>query len=135
MLEDAKEVLATATGPGDLAVVLLAGAVGFVADAALNVVGFLEPGYTGITCASTALGVKKALEARFGGEERRMRRRALDRARRLRRILDPETQVELFEGLDKEILLLESGVVGPAASEAVLDDIVERFRNSQSMQA
>lgn len=53
------KVLDKVTDDVDLAVVLLASTVGFSVDAALNAVGFLEPGYAAALFASGALGLKK----------------------------------------------------------------------------
>ena len=73
---DFKDILGDLTSPGDTATVLLAGTLGFVLDAGLNIVGFLEPGYVGFTFASSALGLKRAWEANWGHkralENRRM---------------------------------------------------------------
>ena len=63
MLDNLDALLDKVTGPLDLAIVLIAGTTGFVVDAGLNAVGFLEPGAVGIGAATGALGVKKAIEA------------------------------------------------------------------------
>lgn len=50
---------------GDLATVLIAGPVGFVGDIALSLTGFVSPGTCAVLTASTALGVKNALQSRL----------------------------------------------------------------------
>lgn len=46
----------------DLAIFLAAGTTGFLLDAGLNIMGFLEPGAVGAACATGALSVKIAIE-------------------------------------------------------------------------
>lgn len=71
MIQEFRSLLGDASGSGDTATVLLAGSLGFTIDAGLSVVGFLSPGAVGITAASTALGLKKALEAKRARRDER----------------------------------------------------------------
>jgi ferredoxin-fold anticodon binding domain-containing protein len=63
MFDSLAKLFEKASTPGDIATVLVFGTAGFLVDAGLNAVGFLEPGVVGVTAASGALGVKKSIEA------------------------------------------------------------------------
>jgi len=63
MFSDFKELLDRASGPADMATILIFGTLGFVVDAGLSVHGVLSPGTVGIASASGALGLKKSVEA------------------------------------------------------------------------
>ena len=57
-----KDVILQAKTRGDIAIVLLAGTVGFVADAGLDFLNFIDPGQTGGVFSTSALGIKMAWE-------------------------------------------------------------------------
>jgi hypothetical protein len=125
MWEAAKALLEKASSPGDQATILLAGTLGFVLDAGLNVVGFLSPGYVGLTFATTALGAKKALEAK--GNRGAATRQVLQKATNLRQYFIKREAAEPVELLTKLIELLEIGVVSPEQAEEGIADIVSRY--------
>ncbi|MFC0624155.1 hypothetical protein [Kribbella deserti] len=75
------DLLTEASTPADLAVILIAGSLGYVLDAGLLTVGFMSSGAFGIVSATTALGIKKAADAavqraRLRRSERTVRERA-----------------------------------------------------------
>jgi len=57
-----KDVISQAKTRGDIAVVLLAGTFGFVADAGLDFLNFIDPAQTGGVFSTSALGIKMAWE-------------------------------------------------------------------------
>jgi hypothetical protein len=63
MFIDIDDVLGRTRTKGDVATVLIAGTAGYLVDAGLNSVGFLEPGIVGIVSASGMLGLKQGVEA------------------------------------------------------------------------
>jgi len=105
-VDDPWDLLDRASSPGDVATILLAGTLGFTLDAGLNIIGFLSPGYVGITFASTALGAKKAWE---GATAKRTRRKQLfQRARRFQTLLHRTHEGPLSARLTVETDLLEN---------------------------
>ncbi|HET7160591.1 MAG TPA: hypothetical protein VFI62_16445, partial [Burkholderiales bacterium] len=116
-----KQLLSTLTTPGDTATVLLAGTAGFVLDAGLNIVGFLEPGYVGFTFATTALGVKRAWEA--GRQQRALE----SRARSMRSYAVQIGRADLATHIDEELSLLKATVHDRTQAEEALDRIAAEF--------
>jgi hypothetical protein len=125
-VDDLKAILERASGPGDLATVLLAGTAGFFVDAGLNVVGFLEPGLVGITAASGALGVKKAVEARLLAVQAKQgeRKRAARLLERLRR----DANGVLADRLQREIELFDDGITGVEELRSRVDETLNEYR-------
>lgn len=87
MSEDFQQLVAHSKTSGDLAVILIFGGLGFTLDTALNIVGFFSPGYAGVVSASTALGIKKSIDAartthdaNIAKHQEEQRRHALERA-------------------------------------------------------
>jgi hypothetical protein len=133
MLENLTKIFDKASSPGDMATILIFGTAGFVLDAGLNVVGFLEPGYVGISAASGALGIKKAAEAALG---RHRERKALEqrrwnekkRARNLLGLLNKENRCpELVQRLQRELELFESEIVDVDAFKTSIDEIINGY--------
>lgn len=131
MEPDYKSLWSQVTGPADAATVLLAGSLGFVLDAGLNVVGFFSPGTVGVTAAGAALGAKK------GWEARRAHINAMKRAHKARHRAT-ET-MELFRGrgydagvvrLEAELELYDRGLTANDALDRALDDILATYRAS-----
>ena len=123
------ELLDRATGPGDLATILLAGTAGLVLDAGLNIVGFFSPAYVGLTFASTALGVKKAYEAnanrRIGAS---FNFEVLERAERLKTLFEAEDRHDLVKALERELKLFRAGVLEPIELARTLAELTARYR-------
>lgn len=125
-MESIAELFEQVTSPGDAATVLLAGTLGLVADAGLNVVGFLSPGSCGVVAASTALGVKKGMEAR------RARGSELSPAQRATKILGLAVELGLADvsELKNAIELHEQGVLSDAALSLSADELLAKYRDS-----
>lgn len=73
------DILARAITPSDLSVVLVFGTAGYIVDAGLDLVVFIDSGAFGLLSASGALGVKKALEASWIFARRRRKLKNLPR--------------------------------------------------------
>jgi len=85
-MSDFIQLLGQASGPGDVAIVLLFGPLGYAVDALFVAHGLLPPTAVGGCCASTALGCKKAVESygtRPSTRVARKKRAVADRASRL----------------------------------------------------
>ena len=120
---DYKDLLGDLTSPGDTATVLLAGTVGFVLDAGLNMIGFLDPGYVGFTFASSALGLKRAWEANGG----RKRAQVKKKGQRIRALMMQVDRGDLVQELDRELLLLEAGAHTPERADQLITEIANRI--------
>jgi len=118
-----------------MATILIFGTAGFVVDAGLNVVGFLEPGYVGISAAAGALGVKKAAEAALGRRRERkiLYQRHQDeemRANHLSVLLsEPVHHADLVQRLQRERGLFESGIVDVDTFGSSIDQIISDYRS------
>ncbi len=75
-----KAVLDRLSTPGDLGSSLLPGGAVFLLDAQLNMLDDLVATEAGLGAAVVGLGLKKAVEAIFNGDEDRLRRRIRRRA-------------------------------------------------------
>ncbi len=135
MISDIGKLFEKASSPGDIATVLIFGTGGFLVDAGLNAVGFLEPGVVGITAASGALGVKKAVESAL---TRRRERKALEQKRtnekekagKLRALLgDDKRYSDLAQRLERELKLFDSGIVEIDDLKANVDQIIRDYRS------
>jgi hypothetical protein len=85
-MSDLIQLLGQASGPGDVAIILVVGPLGYVADALFAAHGLLPPTAVGACCASTALGCKKAVDSygtRRSTRVVRKKRALADRASRL----------------------------------------------------
>jgi hypothetical protein len=130
-----KDLLEKVSTRGDLATVLIAGTAGYLLDAGLNLIGFLEPGIVGVLSASGALGVKKAIEAgweRHPSEKYEQKALAQQkvRAARLMDLLEREGRNDLATKLRREINLIETGVITPEISSAAIDEVIQEYRIS-----
>jgi hypothetical protein len=130
VIRDLKELFAQASSPGDTATILLAGTAGFVVDAGLNIIGFLSPGYVGVTSASAALGLKKAWEGGRAAKRLRARaKKAVDRATALKDYLDGQGRTDLVIMLDQQLALHEAGVINAESLDQATDSVVVRLRS------
>jgi uncharacterized membrane protein YhiD involved in acid resistance len=158
MLDNLTKVFDKASTTGDIATVLVFGTAGFLVDAGLNAVGFLEPGVVGITAASGALGVKKSIEAALTGrrkrkdeEQKRIKeekekqeehineqanserklRFEINRASELHSLLSEDQQHEnLVRRLETEIRLFRADIIDINAFKNSIDEIVNAYRSS-----
>lgn len=135
MIDELKKILEQVSDPADAATVLIAGTAGYLVDAGLNVVGFLEPGYVGITAAAGALGVKKAVDASLA---RRRERKAREqnrgdekkRAKELLSLLGDEEKYQgLTQQLERELKLFEAGIIEVEELKARINEIVKDYRS------
>ena len=126
---DIKDILGDLTSPGDTATVLLAGTVGFVLDAGLNVAGFLEPGYVGFTFASSALGLKRAWEANWGRKRalENHRKAVKEKGQRIRAFMTKVGRNDLAQEIDRELLLLDAEAHTPERAEQLITQIADRI--------
>lgn len=145
MFESLGQLFERASTPGDLATVLVFGTAGFLVDAGLNAVGFLEPGVVGITSASGALGVKKSIEAALTARRERKRERwkridemekveserraEIKRAEELLTLLGNEA-LPLKQRLELEIKFFQKGIIEIDAFKVRIDEIVNDYRSS-----
>ena len=112
------------TTPGDLATVLIAAPVGFVADVALSLTGLISPGVVGLLAASTALGAKKGIEATVQHSKGRDRASVPIKEKATAAIdLLRENELEIeADAIVRELKLYESGL----SSEKQLDDVIDK---------
>ena len=134
MTDDLKDVLRHVSDPADVAVVLIAGTAGFLIDAGLNAVGFLEPGYVGVATASGALGMKKAVEATVAkGRVARARRRELEQAERkagsLLVLLREKGHGDLMGRLEREVELFRAEIIDLESFESNVGKVVDAYRS------
>jgi hypothetical protein len=137
VIDDLETLLKQASNPADMAVVLLAGTVGFVADAGLNLIGFLSPGVVGIAAATSALGVKRGVDA---WRLRRQQLRAehllatdlLRRVEIIRLMLRADsTPHEAFGRLQREVELYEAGLSSIENLHEAVDEAVDWLRRGE----
>ena len=116
-----------------MATVLIAGTAGFVVDAGLNAVGFLEPGAVGIAAASGALGVKKGIDARLA-QKRELKARQgnrndeIERAEKLAELLNEEKYQDLGQRLERELELFNSNITDIDSFKTNIDEIIKEYR-------
>lgn len=138
MFEDFKDIMSKASSKGDVAVVLIAGTTGFLIDAGLNAIGFLQPGAVGITFASGALGLKRGIESIT--EKRRAKkiekqkqvnykREIEDKVEHLKTLLDNLNDSTSKNILNEDFELYNLGLLSMEDFEASLSKIVEMIRN------
>jgi hypothetical protein len=131
VIDDLQRFIDQVSNPADLATVLIAGTAGFLVDAWLNFIGFLEPGYVGIIAASIALGLKKAVEASL--KTRRLRERAKNLLALLRNSQKDELvkrnsqKDELVKRLEKEIELFNKGIIHTNDFQASVGEIIKSY--------
>lgn len=95
--------------------------------------GFLEPGYVGVTAASGALGAKKAIEVglakrRDRKREHRERHKEVQRAAALMDLLQEKEHGGLVLQLQRDLELFEAQVVDVDAFRESLSEIVKAYR-------
>lgn len=132
MLDEFKDVLSKASSKGDVAVVLIAGTAGFLIDAGLNAIGFLEPGAVGVTFASGALGIKKGIEASTekSRTKKRERKEFEERVARLQQLLDKQAAVVAVQTLTRDAELYGLGLLSKEEFEKGLAQLVEKLRKT-----
>lgn len=125
-LNSISELFDQIASPGDAATVLLAGTAGLVADAGLNIVGFLSPGSCGVAAASTALGLKKAYEAKRQGAS------AVPELERAARALTlcADSGFRKTADLAQAVRLRKAGLIDDAALSSEIDSLVAAYRVS-----
>ncbi|HEY3512166.1 MAG TPA: hypothetical protein VG502_07155 [Flexivirga sp.] len=134
MIDDLTKLLDRVSSPSDLAVVLIVGPLGFVLDAGLNVIGFLSPGYVGISAACIALGIKKSVDARLLRRDDRKaltRRQAQTRDRAVAfedRLRAVDAPVALSRRMRDELALHERGITTDEQLEATLIECLGEYR-------
>ncbi|GAA0953622.1 hypothetical protein GCM10009554_58240 [Kribbella koreensis] len=138
MIDDLETLLKQASNPADMAVVLLAGTAGFVAEAGLSLVGFMSPGVVGITAATGALGVKRSIDA-WQLRRRRIRAehlysqdimRRIDTIRLMLRAAYVPAEVE--SRLDREVELYTAGVTSIEDLHEAVQQTVEYLRRGEA---
>ncbi len=134
-MDELKKILEQAATPADVATVLIDGTAGFVLDAGLNFVGFLEPGYVGVVAASGALGLKKAIEA---GLAKRREQKAQEqkhekekkRAAELQSLLSKDERYQpLAWRLRRDIELFELNIINVDDLKASVDEVTKAYRD------
>jgi hypothetical protein len=131
VFEDMKELLNEASGPGDMATVLVAGTAGFLVDALLSAHGVLSPGQVGVSAAAGALGLKKSLQAALLTRGHRVAHGdPAAKAAKLRALLEARRYTDLLQRLDLQIELRQQDLIDdPSFSEAlkgIIDEVQER---------
>lgn len=117
--------------PGDWAVVLLAGSAGYALDAGLNIIGFLEPGVCGTLFATTALGLKRGLEAvtssrRQSSAEEARRMQEIDRTMRTIDFFDARGHAAVRNDLRDVLELAEIRRLTAEELKAAVDHVLHR---------
>lgn len=137
MIDDLKKVLDQVSSPADMAVVLVSGTAGFLVDAGLNAVGFLEPGYVGVTAATGALGMKKSIDAftarRRSRSAREQQVRAIQRkVDRLHALLESSGHQDLRQRLTREHNLFAESITDLESFEDHFQTIVDAYRSQSA---
>lgn len=102
MLDPLKSVTERIATPGDIAIAVPAGIIGYSLDAVLNVVGVMEPGVVGGLSMAGALSAKKAIESGLTQvKERRRRKRLIARSDFLRAEFVRYDRTDLAMRLDR----------------------------------
>jgi hypothetical protein len=129
VLDNLKDLLGQASSPGDMATILLAGTVGFVLDAGLNAVGFLSPGYTGITAATTALGLKKGWQAtKAKRKQLAAAKHSARNAQSFLEYLEKGNHHSLAARIQEELELYDRGLIDNEGLQAVIVSVIEELR-------
>ena len=128
------ELLDRIVTPADMAVVLFFGTSGFVVDAALNSIGFLEPGYVGVTAATGALAVKQgavSVYTRWRAPRRKRRRleELEERAEAFLSVLKEEQHDGLMDSLERESRLFRRGIIDEEDFRKRFKELVEEYRS------
>lgn len=136
MIDAFKELLEKVSEPSDLATILICGTAGFLVDAGLNAVGFLEPGYVGITAASGALGLKKGAEAAWTARQTRKKRiedieNVRVKANSLLKLLGSKGDQDLVQQLERDIELFDSGIVGAESLESSIQETIRAYQSGK----
>lgn len=135
MFEDFKDILSKTSSKSDVAVVLIAGTTGFLIDAGLNFIGFLQPGAVGVTFASGALGIKKGIEAFTEKKKiKKLEAKKLEeeknelqtRIRQLLQLLKDETSIEILE---EDYKLYNLGLLSKEDLEVSVAKIIQTIRD------
>lgn len=142
-MNDILGLLKQASGPGDIATILIAGTAGYVVDAGLNAVGFLEPGIVGVTAASAALGIKKTIDAnRARAREEKARDATVaqqyalveSRGVRLASILATPEYRYFYDEAEHELTLIRNRMRTPDQHNERLDKILSDFERQRELQ-
>lgn len=129
-MDELKKVLEQVSNPADVAVVLLAGAAGFLIDAGFNTIAFLPPGQVGIVFASGALGLKKIIEAALTGRRARKELRdEVERVKALARLFNQYPRYRaLAEKTERELALFHGRIISVSELRAEIDKIIADYR-------
>lgn len=137
MIQDIKELFGQASGPGDMATILIAGTAGYVVDAGLNLVGFLEPGFVGLFAATSALGLKKSWDARRANGNSDVKEvvpSAMGRGEGLLDILEREKgkgdrYLELYHRLSEDVTYRRRRIITDESLGRTVDEVVDELRS------
>lgn len=136
---EVSDLIAAASSPADLAVVLVAGTTGLVVDATVTAFGFPSPAIAAFAFAGGALGIKKSADA-FWARLRAPKGRklnVLERAEELHGILR-EMPAEIppsgaLSNLEINIGLRQRGIITDEDLEVELSKAVDEFRQDQTV--
>jgi hypothetical protein len=133
MLDTIKEVFDKAETKSDVATVLIFGTAGFVLDAGLNIVGFLEPGLVGVAAASGALGIKKTWESAFAKrrarkEEEEQRKKEITRAESLLELLSQHQHEDLTKRFKEEVEFFKKEIISIDEFRASINEVLKKYR-------
>ena len=120
-------------GPGDLGTILLASTAGYMLDAGFNIVGFLEPGILGLTFASSALGLKKMIEAMLQNDTKSYEKQLLTKAKKLISLFEKYHRTDLVKYLSKEIEIFNIDSSNIEDFEKVIDSCEKQFTASDKI--
>lgn len=117
------ELLERVSTPGDLATVLLFGSAGYLLDAGVNLIAFLEPGTAALIAATSTLGLKQGYHAWKAAPLAPQ-----DRTEALHDLLSDGAHDDLSDRLEREFALLEKGIIDRSDFTARFENIVEAYR-------
>ena len=131
MNEGLNKLVGHFTDPYDLAVFLGAATAGYLLDAGLDIIEFLDSGNAGLSFATGALGIKKGMDGLLA--KWKSKRKAWNRSQHLRSMLEnePEKHRHLMQQLTREEQLFQSDIIPADDFEKSLNEIIAAFRASE----
>jgi len=138
MIDELKKILEQASGPADIATILIAGTAGGVIDAAFNPFGFFTWRETSLVSAAGALGVKKAVEASLAKrrERKEQKHRPDEERARAKRVLEKLSGEEsdkrcqaIARRLKSDLEFFDSGVIKADDLKAGVDEAIKAYRD------
>jgi hypothetical protein len=134
-MENFRDILGQAETKGDVALLLAAGASGFVIDAGLDVVGFMAPSAVSVVSAAGVLAVKKGWDAHRDRVKNRKYAAAAEarvaetvqRAEKLQKFFLDQSYGRGYAALETNLDWRRAGIIDDQQLESACDDLRKEF--------